>query len=310
MILALSVRPNGRACAGGLPGRHEMGRKASGCAKLIAALTMAVLLACNRPSSEAPLTRSATAGGEAADRSGVRTITAGDLRFDSTNSTPVISSAQKFIIPVPAFGGEPLVYPKGDPKAGQPIVDYEGKPIGARGLIFFNDKDRSIQAVAGDGQGVIIINEVTAEQAEQLYQKVGAFRADPNELTLSQMKQLLEFARTELHLGDMYNSTRSFARTRMTPALASRAPRAAGKEIEDYGLKKRDDRDICHAVFVPGKFAFEGPAATAQVFENGGVIVEQSGAFRGVQPEIFVRTYRLLDGRAIVSPASDLKGWR
>ena len=39
------------------------------------------------------------------------------------------------------------------------------------------------------------------------------------------------------------------------------------------------------------------------------MIVEQNGKFRGVQPEIFLRTYRLQDGRQIASLTSDLKVW-
>jgi len=194
--------------------------------------------------------------------------------------------------------------------AGQPILDFEGKPIGKRGLVFFNDKDQSVQAVAGDGEGVIIINEVTEEQAVKLYQKIKEFQADPNKLTLSQMKQVLDFARTQLKLGDIYNSTRSFVRSKMTPAVASQVLRVDGTEIADYGLKKRDEADVCYAVYVPGRFVFEGPAASSQIFEKGGVIVEQGGEFRGVQPEIFVRTYRLQDGRPITSLTGDLKTWR
>jgi hypothetical protein len=240
-----------------------------------------------------------------------RKVTPADLRFDPADSTAVISAAQKFIIPVPAFGssGEPLVYPKGYEKAGLPILDYEGKVIGERGLVFFNAKDKSWQAVAGNGDGVIIINEVTREQADRLYQSIQSFQPNPNQLTLNQLKQVLAFAREELQLGDMYNSTRPFVKTKMTPAVAGEVLRAGGKEIEAYGLKKRDDRDVCHAVYVPGRFVFEGPAASPQVFEKGGVIVEQSGKFRGVQPDIFLRTYRLQDGRQIASLATDLKVW-
>jgi hypothetical protein len=53
-------------------------------------------------------------------------------------STPVISQAQKFIIPVAAFGGDALVYPESYPQAGQPVLDYQEKPIGERGLVFYN----------------------------------------------------------------------------------------------------------------------------------------------------------------------------
>ena len=99
-----------------------------------------------------------------------RTVRAADLKTGQDSSTAVISNAQKFIIPVPAFkdGGEPLIYPKNQPKAGQTITDYQGKPIGKNGIVFFNFKDQSVQAAAGDGKGVIIINEVTQEQAEKL----------------------------------------------------------------------------------------------------------------------------------------------
>ena len=240
-----------------------------------------------------------------------RRVTAADLRFDPDRSTSVISSAQKFVIPVPAFGrsGEPLVYPEGDEKAGKPILDYEGKLIGERGLVFFNAKDKSWQAVAGDGEGVIIVNEVTKEQGDRLDEKIRGFQTDPNKLTLTQLKQVLDFARDELELGDMYNSDRSFVKANMTPAAADEVSRAGGKEIEAYGLKKRDDRDICHAVYIPGKFVFEGPAASPQIFEDGGVIVEQGGELRGVQPDVFMRTYRLQNGREITSLTSDLKAW-
>ncbi len=243
----------------------------------------------------------AACGRQPKSQAEVRRITAGDLHLDRDSGTPVISSAQKFIIPVPAFanGGEPLVYPKGDEKAGEPILDYEGKPIGARGLVFFNAKDRSRQAVAGDGRGVIIVNEVTREQADQLEAKIRAIHADPNRLTLGQLKQVLEYARDELNLGDMYNSDRAFIAARMTSADAGERPLADGKAIEAYGLMKRDDRDICYAIHIPGKFVFEGPAATPQMFENGGVIVRQGDEFRGVQPEIFIRTYRRENGDGI-----------
>jgi len=70
---------------------------------------------------------------------------------------------------------------------------------------------------------------------------------------------------------------------------------------------KRDDRDVNQAIYIPGEFVFEGPAASPQEFKDGGVIVEQGGKMRGVQPDIFVRTYKLSDGRSISSVTADLK---
>jgi hypothetical protein len=112
----------------------------------------------------------ASGDGASVEQRAPRKLVAAELRVDATTATPVISSAQKFIIPVPvlAGGGEPLRYPAGHEKAGAQILDFEGKPIGERGLIFFNDKDNTVQAVAGDGEGVVIINEVTLEQAVEI----------------------------------------------------------------------------------------------------------------------------------------------
>jgi hypothetical protein len=193
------------------------------------------------------------------------------------------------------------VYPRDDARAGQPILDYEGKPIGERGLVFFNAKDRSWQAVAGDGRGVIIINEVTPEQADKLDARIRRLRPDPNQLTVAELKQVLDFARDELGLGDIYNSDRSFVSAKMTPAAPDGSPIASGTSIEAYGLMKRDQGEICYALHVPGKFVFEGPAATPQVFADGGVIVRQGDEFRGVQPDVFLRTYRFEDGKAITA---------
>lgn len=236
-----------------------------------------------------------------------RRVVAAELRVDASTATPVISSAQKFIIPVPALagGGEPLRYPDGHENAGAPIMDFEGKPVAERGLVFFNDKDKTVQAVAGDGEGVVIINEVTLEHAAEIERKIAEFSKDPEALTVGQLRQVLEFARADLKLGDMYNSTRAFVRGRMTPVMTDQTRETPAST--DYGLKKRDDRDICYAVYVPGSFVFEGPAATPQVFENGGVIVAQGVELRGVQPDIFVRTYRLADGRGIERVTNDLR---
>lgn len=237
-----------------------------------------------------------------------RKVTPSDLDFGPANSAAVISSAQKFILPVPNLGpgGEPLVYPLSHEKAGQPILDWRGQPVGERGLVFFNQKDHAWQAVAGDGQGVIILNEVTPEQAHCLDHKVRQFNPDPHQLTLAQLKEVLDYARFRLGLGDMYNSSRAFVQTKMVPVVVEEAPRLNGKEIEAYGFKRRNDRDVLRAVYVPGKFVFTGPAITCQMFEDGGIILEQDGDWRGIQPDVFLRTYRRQDGHPINALPQDL----
>lgn len=220
-------------------------------------------------------------------------ITAEQIDFSSDKSTAVISAAQKFIIPVPAFhdGGEPLVYPEGD-KVGKPITDWKGNPIGEKGLVFFNGKDNAYQAVKGDGNGVVIINLVTEDQAKKISSKIAEFNSDPARLSLAQIKEVLRYVREELGLIDMYNSDKNFIAEKMSSV-------GVGSGIAAYGLHKRDDRDICHAVYVPGSGEFQGPAATPQKFSDGAVILKQGDNVRLIQPDVFEASYKHTDGSPV-----------
>lgn len=202
----------------------------------------------------------------------MRHLTIQDFGFDRDRGTPVVSSARKFVIPVPAFGGT--------------------------GLTFFNAKDASWQSVAGDGEGVIIVNEVTPEQGARITQRMRARSRDPAMLTEEQLNDVLREIREQLGLTDIYNSTRPFVETNMQRVSGS-DDLSAEEQRETFGLYARRVQDIGRAVYVSEPFSFAGPAGTPQQFPNGGVIVQQAGGIRGVQPDVFSRTYRLADGRSI-----------
>jgi hypothetical protein len=223
----------------------------------------------------------------------VRMITPDQIDFGPEASTAVVSGTQRFVIPVPAFkdGGEPLVFPDGE-KAGQPITDWRGRPVGGRGLVFFNADDRAYQVVRGDGNGVVVIGLVTQKQAEKLVAKVHEFASDPNELALGQLKEVLRYAREDLGLLGIYDSNREFVATKMSKV-------APDTGISAFGLHKRDERDICRAVYVPGSGEFQGPAASPQKFANGAVILQQGSDVRLIQPSAFEASYTHADGRAV-----------
>ena len=235
-------------------------------------------------------------------------LSAEDFSLDEENSTAVVSTAYKFVIPVPPLGqqADSLVYPSGHPQAGAPIVDDQGNPVGQRGLVFFNDQDQAWQAVPGDGTGVIIINEVTPAQAAQLHEKVRSLTASPAQLTLNQIKEILTYSRAALNLGDIYNSTRDYVAQKL--AAPSDQPAASTEPQADisYGLKQRISSDTYQAVYVSAAFAFTGVTTSAQIFPQGGVIVEQQGNRRSIQPAVFVRTYRLASGAPIDDLAADI----
>lgn len=238
-----------------------------------------------------------------------------DLNFDQAQD--VVSSAQKFILPVPKFEGEPLVYPKGATDkdgasiAGQDIKDWQGKPIagpGETGVVFFNGKDNAWQAVKSDGNGVIIMNQATEEQAKQLQNKIGA---EPGKLKLEEFKSVLEFASAApsvdssgttsgLGLSDMYNSDRDFIKSKMNVMETS------DTGVPQYGLHRRDDRDVCQALFIEGQGTFQGPSADLQKFDDGAVILRQPDSkaedgfsYRLIQPDAFEQTYSNKDGKPI-----------
>lgn len=95
-----------------------------------------------------------------------RELDISSIDLSPEKTTPVISSAQKFIIPIPNLGdeAEALI----NPETKEPIKDWKGNPVQGRGVVFYNGADRTPQAVLGDGSGVIIINEVGPTEAKIL----------------------------------------------------------------------------------------------------------------------------------------------
>ena len=209
--------------------------------------------------------------------------------------TPVISSANKFVLTIPKTQGEPLV----NPNTGKAITDWEGKPVGESGIVFYNAKDNAIQAAPTDGNAVIIINEVNEEQSNKLKEKVSSIASDPSKLTLQNIKEVLEYAQNELGLKDMYNSDNEFISKKMS---------SVGSQMRDangnlWGRLKRDDRDVCKAVLIKGSLTFKKQSGeqgvVSQECKDEAVLVKQGDDVRLVQLDVFLRTYKNTDGSAL-----------
>jgi hypothetical protein len=208
---------------------------------------------------------------------------------DFFEAKPVISAAQKFIIPVAALDDAyPLIYPSGTKNAGQPIVDWQGKPVGDKGIIFFNEIDKCYQAASANGRSVIIINEVTSNQARTLEEFISNLHNRIDSLSKSSLESLLEYARSQLGLADIYNSTDDFILSKMQSVDGARATEGG----RPSGWMRRKDLDICLAVFVKGPARFKGPAATPQEIPiHGAFIVRQGSDYRMVDVAVMLRTY-------------------
>lgn len=213
------------------------------------------------------------------------------------DGVPVISSAQKFIIPVPTTDAVPLVYPaetiKNDKDvSGQVITDWQGNPVGDLGIVFWNGKDNCWQA-APINDGVVIINQVTEDQASRLT-RFAEYLSDDG-FTCKDLELVLEVADIFLDLEDVYNSDTGFITSKMSKVSKF------DTGIPNFGLHKRDDRDVLLATYIEGEGEIEGSAATVQKFENGAWVVIFENNPRLIQPDIFIQTYRNSDGSLISS---------
>lgn len=223
-----------------------------------------------------------------------------DFDFGERVSAAVLSDSPRFVIPVPALpdGGEPLVRPN-----GKPLHDREGHAIEGRGIAFIDPDDRAWEAAHGDGTAAILISPMSEPVAAAIAAEIAAMAPSAEALTIVQLRKLLAFARKQPGVRATYATTRAYVAESLVPG-----PEAAAT---GYGLYHRRSDQICRAVFVPGRGAFQGPAASPQLFDDGAVILQHGDSVRLVQSASFELGYRFLDGRmAVVSelPVQDPAG--
>jgi hypothetical protein len=221
------------------------------------------------------------------------TINHADIDFNSPHALSVTSTTQKFVIPVPNMpDAPPLVYPQGHEKAGQPILDWENKPIGDRGIVFAN-RAESIAAAPTNGQSVFIVNNVNAAQAQAIQEKINALGGDVSKLSHAQYQELLTHIRDNVGLTDIYNSDKGYVQGKMTK-IGTEGPPGAGLH--------QKNADVHKAVWVDGPVEIHGSSQAAggvQKFEKGALVVHDGKEIRAIDAEIAHQTYRTADGKPL-----------
>jgi hypothetical protein len=217
----------------------------------------------------------------------LKTIGADD--FDFANARGVVSSAQKFVVPVGRLpDAEPLLYPPGTARAGEKITDWEGKIIGETGIVFYNAVDKCHQAVPADGQSVIIFNEVDSRRAQNFMTFIRALGGGAIFMSKASILSIIRYAAESLGLVDIYNSTDVYVRAYLAPI----GDAAADRTERPFGWMRRNREDVCHAMFAPGPALFKGPAATPQQIPPCGAFILRQGAeFRMIETSAMLRTY-------------------
>ena len=235
-----------------------------------------------------------------------------------------LRKALRLVVPLPAFPGEDLRYPvrypadmrRRDgsrhplaalphPKAGRPLEDWRGRPIVGpdgsvpSGVVFFNYEDATFQGVGSGGDGIVIFNRPTPEQACELQRFVAGMGGPAALDSVERVLLVLERAQ-QIGLDDRYDSTRTYAARSLTVV----ADTATG--VPGFGLHLRASETVS-AVFVPG------PARVGDLHlgAEGGVFLLVSGnresrerEVRSVSPGAFTDTYSAGDGSRIT--AADL----
>jgi hypothetical protein len=233
-----------------------------------------------------------------------REVTMADL--DWSGAVPVRPIGFRFIVPVPNLGAENEVIQ---------VKTWDGKDKTVNGFAFRNLSDSALQAVPGDGTGVLIIG-VDAEKvdgsafARSLHAAIeasgGVASLNKAKLTdlIAQVPQLLAenaLNPAVLPKTDIYDSNDAIA--------ASMIPQngLVREGARPFGYFEKADKPGPAAIFVTGRASvLDGPHAGTAEYADGFLAVRippkkdgQSPSFRSVAPDAISYCYKLESGGPI-----------
>jgi len=203
---------------------------------------------------------------------------------DFAHGVLVFSQERKFIVPIPAFPGEPLVFPEEHPLAGQ-LIQYTDE--GDEGVRWWNDITHEWQGVVSDGTGAIVINQIGEEEAGILQEWVAREVGTPQQFTFDKVKDFILFSKKETgkcvyNVGlDKYLG------------YVNLVDWGGQTGIRGFGLHRKRADEVFRAVLVTEEFIFE--PAGYQHFPEGCAIISnlKSPGSRCVLKDTFAKTYHL-----------------
>lgn len=167
----------------------------------------------------------------------------------------LVNRTPRFSLPIPNLGeaGELLVVPSYDPQRGGEVIKTNEDGSTARGLVFLNPKDGGIyQAVKGDGTKVLIFNDITAEIASKLMEKITNVQPEIDKISLPELKEIVRFATDELGITDIFNAKRSQIIDDTAPFEGFPLPTDSGGQPIPYFGYRLVSKDIRHRVALIG----------------------------------------------------------
>lgn len=208
-----------------------------------------------------------------------------DLNFQ--NALAVIPATQSFILPIPAFETDEL-------SEQQPVLKGSTKSGDNKGVVFLNAKDKSWQQVRSDGEGVVVINDVSPAQSKALLKKVMQLSNNqPENLDKDKIKLFLKFTHA-LGLKDVFQADKNFVETKMNMI------EVWDSGVENLGFHKYQDKKEVLAVRFSGIVSFEDPSFSKHTYENGCVVVKnEDNKIQVVKPDVFLKSYTKPNGSPV-----------
>lgn len=224
-----------------------------------------------------------------------RPICMADLDFSTAPTVRGIG--YRFIIPVPNLGAENTTLE---------IKNWKGEAEAVVGYGFKNATDQALQAVVGDGTGVIVVAlNPEAGDIHGASKAIMSFIGDlggPESLTVSKLNRLMDFVHNTLGLVDTYNSNDKTA--------SAMAPQAGFIWPGDrpFGLFEKMEKAGPRALFVKGNCTVvDGPHAGTATYPDGFMAVQlppkkegQAPSYRSIAPGAIDYCYEFEDGRSIL----------
>lgn len=208
-----------------------------------------------------------------------------DLNFQ--NALAVIPATQSFLLPIPAFEKDDNTMLQESQKGGVKSGDNKG-------VVFLNSKDKSWQQVRSDGQGVVVINEVSPIQSKALLKKVMQLSNNqPENLDKDKIKLFLKFTHA-LGLKDVFQADKNFVETKMNMI------EVWDSGVENLGFHKYQDKKEVLAVRFSGNVSFDDPSFSKQTYENGCVVLKnEDDKILVVKPDVFLKSYTKPNGSPV-----------
>jgi hypothetical protein len=178
-------------------------------------------------------------------------------------------------------------------KDGNPVLDWEGKPVAGDGFSFMNcvaSGNPALQAVRTDGKEVIIFNNLTDDQEKRVTEFFKGIETRAID-SVSRIQEAISKS-VEIGAGDVYNSTVAFVNSKMVSRDNEPISLPESNNAMTVLSTQRNGEPVSFVrLDISGTFK-GGPTLNGEKFVKGcAAISDGSNGFRLVEPSVFNATY-------------------